>query len=76
MDLKALGKYCCASERTIREWIHRAENPLPAVQVQRGKILVKRSQFDAWLEKHALQSAARIDIGGIVDQVLGNHSWA
>jgi hypothetical protein len=45
MDLKALQQYACISERTIREWIRRPRNPLPAVQVDK-KLLVKRSQFD------------------------------
>ena len=33
LDLRTLTEYACVSERTLREWIHRFENPLPAVQV-------------------------------------------
>src|SRR6266853_1683203 len=33
VDLKALTGYACVSERTLREWIHRPENPSPAVRV-------------------------------------------
>jgi hypothetical protein len=33
LDLKALTGYACVSERTLREWIHRDSNPLPASRV-------------------------------------------
>ena len=33
LDLKALQLYACVSERTLREWIHRPFNPLPAARV-------------------------------------------
>ena len=33
LDIRALTEYACVSERALREWIHRLENPLPAVQV-------------------------------------------
>ncbi len=54
MDLKAVQRYACVSERTLREWIHRSENPLPAVQVGK-KILVRRSELDHWLQMHVLR---------------------
>ena len=44
LDLKALTGHACVSERTLREWIHRPTNPLPATQV--GKILIRRTSFD------------------------------
>lgn len=70
MDLRALQRYACVSERTVRGWINRAQNPLPAVQVEKGKILVKRSQFDRWLEEHAYRSTEAVDVGRIVDEVI------
>jgi hypothetical protein len=70
MDLKAVQSYACVSERTVRSWINRAQNPLPAVQVEKGKILVKRSQFDRWLEAHAYRPTESIDVGRIVDEVF------
>jgi excisionase family DNA binding protein len=66
LDLKALTRYACVSERTLREWIHRPTNALPATQVG-TKILVRRNTFDQWLENHRLQS---VDVGGIVNEVL------
>jgi excisionase family DNA binding protein len=66
LDLRALQRYACISERTLREWVHRAINPLPAAQVG-TKILVRRSTFDRWLENHSLKT---IDIGCIVDELV------
>jgi len=69
LDLRALTRYAAISERTIREWIHRDQNPLPAVQVGK-KILVRRSLFDHWLQEHVVPPAESININGIVNQVL------
>ena len=66
LDLKALQRYACVSERTLREWIHRAANPLPAARVG-AKILVRKSTFDSWLENHRLKT---IDVGCIVDELV------
>ena len=54
LDLKALQEYACLSNRTLREWIHRCVDPLPAVRVG-CKILVRRSEFDRWLEAHQVK---------------------
>jgi excisionase family DNA binding protein len=69
MDLKAIQQYACVSERTIREWIHRPHNPLPAVQVDK-KILIRRSQFDRWLEAHQIRPIAALEISQIVDEMV------
>jgi Helix-turn-helix domain len=66
LDLSSLQQYACVSERTLRDWIRRPKDPLPAVQV-RNKILVRRSVFDRWLESHQVQ---HIDIGCIVDELV------
>jgi excisionase family DNA binding protein len=66
LDLKTLQRYACVSERTLREWIHRGANPLPATRVG-TKILVRRSTFDQWLENHRLKT---IDVGCIVDELV------
>jgi excisionase family DNA binding protein len=66
LDLKALQRYACVSERTIRDWIHRPVNPLPAARVG-TKILVRRSVFDRWLEGHQVK---HVDVGCIVDELI------
>ena len=69
LDLKALQRYACISERTVREWIHRAIDPLPASQVG-TKILVRRSVLDRWLEAHPLRPTETVDVNGIVDEMV------
>jgi hypothetical protein len=72
LDLRALTEYACVSERTLREWIHRAENPLPAVQVG-NKLPVKKNVFDQWLAAHTIAPSGTVD--GIVEDIvkgLGN----
>ena len=66
LDLKSLRQYACLSERTLREWIHRAVDPLPAVRVG-CKILVRRGVFDRWLDAHQVK---HIDLGCIVDELV------
>ena len=67
LDLRALTEYACVSERTLREWIHRAENPLPAVQVG-NKLLIKKSAFDEWLAAYTIRPAENANV--IVEDVL------
>jgi excisionase family DNA binding protein len=66
LDLKALTRYACVSERTLREWIHRSPNPLPATRVG-AKILVRKNTFDQWLENQRVKS---VDVGCIVDELV------
>lgn len=66
LDLKALQRHACVSERTIRDWIHRPLDPLPAARVG-TKILVRRTVFDRWLEAHEIK---RVDIGCIVNDLI------
>jgi hypothetical protein len=66
LDLKALRQYACVSERTLREWVYRPVDPLPAVRVG-VKILVRRSTFDHWLENHRIEA---VDVGCIVDEMV------
>ena len=69
LDLRAITGYACVSERTVREWIHRPQDPLPAVQVGK-KLLLRRSVFDRWLEAHPFRAAVSIDVGRVVEEVL------
>jgi hypothetical protein len=66
LDLRSLQQYACVSERTLRDWIHRVVDPLPAVRI-RCKILVRRSVFDRWLEAHQVK---HVDLGCIVDELV------
>lgn len=68
MSLRELTAYAAVSERTLREWMHRECNPLPAVQVE-GKILVRRSVFNAWLERHSIRAKQTLDVDAIVNEL-------
>jgi hypothetical protein len=70
LSLRELTEYAAISERTLRLWMHRERNPLPAVQVE-GKILVRRSVFDAWLERHRIRATQAVDVDAIVGDLLG-----
>jgi excisionase family DNA binding protein len=74
-DLRGLTMYAAVSERTIREWLHRSMNPLPAVRVG-TKILVRRGAFDAWLEKHPLIPSNSIDVNETVNEILADMAAA
>lgn len=68
LDVRGLTNYADVSERTVRDWIHRPNNPLPAVQV-----LVKRSVFDDWLTAHPVQSSQGVDliVNDLMKGILG-----
>ena len=66
LDLGVLTEYAAVSDRTARSWIRATTDPLPASRVG-GKILVRRTDFDSWLEKHRVK---QIDLGCIVSEVV------
>jgi excisionase family DNA binding protein len=68
-SLRELTEYASVSERTLREWLHRSTDALPAVRVD-GKILVRKSQFDDWLQRHRIQPDATVDVEGILNDLL------
>lgn len=51
LGLRELSVYADVSERTLRSWIRSPRDPLPATRVG-GKVLVRRSEFDRFLERH------------------------
>ena len=63
-DLKGLSLYCSLSVPTLREHVRCG---MPHFKVK-GKILVKRSQFDEWIKQFAALRSE--DLGKIVDGVL------
>ena len=69
LGLRDLTYYAHVSERTIRSWIRSPVNPLPAVKVS-GKVLVRRSDFDAFLQRFRIRQLEEINIDSIVRDVL------
>jgi excisionase family DNA binding protein len=70
LSLRQVTEYAAVSERTVRSWMHRPTDALPAVQVG-GKVLVRRSEIDAWLERHRVRTIDSVDIHDIVDDLIG-----
>ncbi len=50
LDIEALAAYSSLSPRTLRGLVNRLENPLPCRRMGKRKILVRQSEFDAWLD--------------------------
>jgi hypothetical protein len=67
LSLRALASYACVSIRKLREHLNDPTHPLPHYRVG-GKIVVRRSEFDAWMA--AYRRVGHTDIGGIVDSVM------
>lgn len=67
-DLKGLSGYCPALKvPTLRDYIKSGE--LPCFKVK-GKILIRKSEFDAWLEGYRINR--KQDINDIVEGVLND----
>jgi hypothetical protein len=67
LDLRALTHYSNLSVRTLTRHLHDLEHPLPHYKV-RGKILVRRSEFDRWME--GFRRRPQQDLPRLVDEVL------
>jgi hypothetical protein len=67
LDLRALSAYSSLSVRKLRDLLEEPDRPLPCYQVG-GKLLVRRSEFDAWIS--VLRRRGRADVDQIVTEVL------
>jgi hypothetical protein len=67
LSLRALAGYSDLSVRKLRDCLDDPGNPLPCYRVG-GKILVRRSEFDAWIA--AYRQRGRADVDAIVTDVL------
>ncbi len=69
LGLRELTQYANISERTIRSWIYSPRDPLPAAKVC-GKVLVRRADFDSFLQRHRVKPLEEINVDAIVRDVL------
>jgi hypothetical protein len=69
LPLKLLSTYAGLSVRTLRGYLSNRSRPLPHFRVG-GKILVRRSDFDAWVDQFRV-SANATSIDSLVDDVVG-----
>ncbi len=58
MDLKGLSAYSSLAVGTLRDHIRRGS--LPGFKVK-GKVLIKKSEFDTWIEAHRINRKRRIN---------------
>jgi excisionase family DNA binding protein len=67
LSLRALASYSGLSVRKLRDCLGDPFKPLPHYRVG-GKILVRRSDFDAWIARYRM--TGRADVDNIVNEVL------
>ena len=63
-DIKGLCAYASLGESTLRH--HIRDNDLPHYKLQ-GKILIRRSEFDQWIERYRRGGE---DIAGMVNDLI------
>jgi hypothetical protein len=70
LSFKALADYCGFSPRTLRDYLVDPGHPLPHYRVggTAGKIVVRRSEFDAWMAQY--RRVGDVDVAQIVEDVL------
>lgn len=73
LDLQGLTQYAAVCERTLRAWIHSPVNPLPAAQVGK-KFLVRRRDFDEWLEQRRVRPRGAFNVSAMVDEIMAGVS--
>ena len=64
-DLRGLSAYSALGVSTLREYIR--EGKLPAYRIK-GKVLIKKSEFDGWIEGHRMNQ--KKDIEKIADDII------
>ena len=67
LDLRGLAEYSTLSLRTLARHLGDPTRPLPHYKV-RGKILVRRSEFDAWMQ--GFRRHPTVAVPRLVDEVL------
>lgn len=67
LNLAKLSTYASIGVRKLRDYLADPLHPLPSLRPG-GKILVKRSDFDVWIERFRHHAGA--DVNAIVEEVL------
>jgi hypothetical protein len=67
LSLRTLATYSCVSVRKLRAYLHDPVHPLPHYRLG-GKIVVRRSEFDAWMA--AYRRVGQPDVEAIVNSVM------
>lgn len=72
LPLKDLAQYSGLSVRTLRVYLRDPVAPLPYYQPAGGKVLVRREDFDAWMERFRKAGTSTVDAA--VDALLAKVS--
>ena len=67
LSLKALANYSGLSRRKLRDYLADPTHPLPCYRIG-GKILVRRSEYDAWAASY--RQVGQADVDRVVSDVL------
>ena len=67
LDLRRLSTYCSVGVPTLREHLRRGKLPFYKL---RGKILVRRKDFDAYMERHRVDK--REDLEELVEDAISS----
>ena len=67
LPLKQLAVYAGLSVRTLRDYLSNPIDPLPHYRIG-GKILVRRSEYDVWVQRFRRTSVGTLD--SIVDDLV------
>ena len=67
LSLRALAAYSSMSVRKLRDCLREPNHPLPHFRVG-DKILVRQSEFDAWMGAYRDRQA--LDVDRLVDELL------
>jgi hypothetical protein len=70
LSLRALASYSGVSVRWLRDRLADSHHPLPCYRLPGGKVLVRRSDFDAWLARY--RQVGRADVTAVVQDVLAS----
>ena len=68
LDLKQLSLYSTFSDSTLRDYLSDPEKPIPFFRVNR-KILIKKSEFDLWMDQFRGESN---ELDHIVDEMTSD----
>jgi hypothetical protein len=66
-DLKGLSVYSSLAVGTLRDYLRHGNKPVPHFKLK-GKILVRKSEFDTWLEAFRVNRKQRLN--GVVNEVM------
>ena len=68
LSLRGLASYSGCSVRWLRDRLTDPHHPLPCYRLPGGKVLVRRSDFDRWLERY--RCLGHPDVTRVVEDVL------